>query len=69
MKEKVEQILTKLRTDDKLLEKFQKNPASVIEEYLGVDLPDDQVNQIVEAVKARLQLDKLGSALGGLFRK
>ena len=65
MKEKVEQILTKLRTDDKLLEKFQKNPASVIEEYLGVDLPDDQVNQIVEAVKARLQLDKLGSALGG----
>lgn len=69
MKEKVEQILTKLRTDDKLLEKFQKNPASVMEEYLGVDLPDDQVNQIVEAVKARLQLDKLGSALGGFFQK
>ena len=69
MKEKVELILTKLRTDDKLLEKFQKNPASVIEEYLGVDLPDDQVNQIVEAVKARLQLDKLGSALGGFFQK
>lgn len=69
MKEKVEQVLTKLRTDDKLLEKFQKNPASVIEEYLGVDLPDDQVNQIVEAVKARLQLDKLGSALGGFFKK
>ena len=69
MKEKVEQILTKLRTDDKLLEKFQKNPASVIEEYLGVDLPDDQVNQIVEAVKARLLLDKLGSALGGFFQK
>ena len=69
MKEKVEQVLTKLRTDDKLLEKFQKNPASVIEEYLGVDLPDDQVNQIVEAVKARLQLDKLGSALGGFFQK
>ena len=69
MKEKVEQILTKLRTDDKLLEKFQKNPASVIEEYLGVDLPDDQLNQIVEAVKARLQLDKLGSALGGFFQK
>lgn len=65
MKEKIEQIIAKLRTDDKLLEKFQKNPASVIEEYLGVDLPDDQVNQIVEGVKAKLQLDKLGSALGG----
>lgn len=69
MKEKIEQIIAKLRTDDKLLEKFQKNPASVIEEYLGVDLPDDQVNQIVEGVKAKLQLDKLGNALGGFFKK
>lgn len=69
MKEKIEQIIAKLRTDDKLLEKFQKNPASVIEEYLGVDLPDDQVNQIVEGVKAKLQLDKLGSALGSFFKK
>ena len=69
MKEKIEQIIAKLRTDDKLLEKFQKNPAAVIEEYLGVDLPDDQVNQIVEGVKAKLQLDKLGSALDGFFKK
>lgn len=69
MKEKIEQIIAKLRTDDKLLEKFQKNPAAVIEEYLGVDLPDDQVNQIVEGVKAKLQLDKLGSTLGGFFKK
>ena len=44
---------------------FQKN----LEEYLGVDLPDDQVNKLVEAIKAKVQLDKLGSTLGGLFRK
>ena len=42
---------------------------SVLEEYLGVDLPDDQVNKLVEAIKAKVQLDKLGSTLGGLFRK
>ena len=69
MKEKVEQIVGKLRSDDKLMEKFQKNPAAVIEEYLGVNLPDDQVNQLVEGIKAKIQLDKLGSSIGGLFKK
>ena len=69
LKEKAEQIVAKLRSDEKLMEKFQKNPASVLEEYLGVDLPDDQVNKLVEAIKAKVQLDKLGSTLGGLFQK
>ena len=69
LKEKAEQIVAKLRSDEKLMEKFQKNPASVLEEYLGVDLPDDQVNKLVEAIKAKVQLDKLGSTLGGLFRQ
>ena len=69
IKEKAEQIVAKLRADDKLLEKFQANPAAVIEEYVGVDLPDDQVNALVEGIKAKLTADKLTSALGGLFRK
>lgn len=69
VKGKIEQIVAKLRSDDKLMEKFQKNPASVIEEYLGMDLPDDQVNQVVEGIKAKIQLDKLSGALGGLFKK
>ena len=69
LKEKAEQIVAKLRSDEKLMEKFQKNPASVLEEYLGVDLPDDQVNKLGEAIKAKVPRDKLGSTLGGLFRK
>ena len=46
--------------------KFDKNPASVIEELIGIDLPDDQVNQLVEGIKAKIQLEKVGNALGGL---
>ena len=69
IKEKAEQIVAKLRADDKLLEKFQANPAAVIEEYVGVDLPDDQVNALVEGIKAKLTADKLAGALGGLVRK
>lgn len=69
IKAKVEEIVEKVKSDKKIGEKFQKNPVGVIEELIGVDLPDDQVNQIIDAVKAKLSLDKLGGALGGLFGK
>lgn len=66
IKEKIEEIVEKLKNDDDLLEQFNKNPTKVIEEYVGFDLPDDKVNQLVEGIKAKLKLDKLGDALGGL---
>ena len=66
IKAKINEIVEKLKNDDDLLEQFNKNPAKVIEEYVGIDLPDDKVNQLVEGIKAKIKLDKLGSALGGL---
>lgn len=66
IKEKIEKVVKKLLSDDKLMEKFNKNPAKVIEELLGVDLPDDLVNQIIEGVKAKINLEKVGDALGAL---
>lgn len=69
IKAKIEQAVKKLLSDDQLMKKFEKNPASVIEELIGVDLPDAQVNQIVDGVKAKIKLDKIGGALGGLFGK
>ena len=69
IKAKIEQAAKKLLSDKDLLAKFEKNPTSVIEELIGVDLPDDQVNQLIEGIKAKIKLDKLGGALGGLFGK
>lgn len=72
IKAKIEQITKKLLADKDLMAKFEKNPVSVIEEYVGVDLPDDLVNQLVEGIKAKIKLDKVGDALGalgGLFGK
>ena len=66
IKAKIEEIVKKLTSDKELMSKFDKNPTAVIEELIGIDLPDDQVNQLIEGVKAKLSLDKLGSALGGL---
>jgi len=69
IKAKINEIVEKLKNDEDLLEQFNKNPAKLIEEYVGVDLPDDKVNQLVEGIKAKISLDKLGGALGGLFGK
>ena len=69
IKAKIEEIVEKLKNDDDLLEQFNKDPAKLIEEYVGIDLPDDKVNQLVEGVEAKIKLDKLGGALGGLFGK
>ncbi len=66
IKEKIEQIAKKLMNDKNLMAKFERNPAAVIEEYVGVDLPDDLVNQIIDGIKAKISLDKVSDALGGL---
>jgi hypothetical protein len=69
MKEKVEEVINKVKSDPKLLEGFQKDPVKTVEGIIGVDLPDDQINGVVEAVKAKLNLDNSGLAgkIGGLL--
>ena len=69
IKAKIEEIIKKLTSDKNLMKKFNSNPTAVIEELIGVDLPDDQINAIVDGVKAKISLDKIGGALGGLFGK
>ena len=66
IKAKIEQAAKKLLSDKDLMEKFNKNPASVIEELIGVDLPDELVNQAIDGIKAKIKIDQIGSALGGL---
>lgn len=69
LKKKVEELVGKITSDKDLRAKFDKNPAAVIEKLVGVDLPDEQVNQLVDAIRAKLTLDNVGDLLGGLFGK
>ena len=66
LKEKVEEIVEKIKSDKDIAAKFQQDPVSVVEELLGIDLPNDQINAVVEAIKAKLNLEKVGNLLGGL---
>ena len=64
IKEIVGKLIEIIQDDDKFEARFDANPAKAIEEVVGVDLPDDTVNKIVKAVKAKeIQLDNLDDIL------
>ena len=72
IKEKIEELVEKIQSDKDILAKFRKDPVAVVEKLIGVDLPDDQIEKVADMVKAKLDLDKMGDALGmlgGLFGK
>ena len=66
LKAKIEEIVKKLTTDKTLMARFERNPVSVIEQLIGIDLPDDQVNQLIDGIKAKIKLDQVGDMLGGI---
>jgi uncharacterized protein YpuA (DUF1002 family) len=69
IKEQITTAVEKITKDDKLQEQFKKEPVKTVEQVLGVDLPDDTVNKIVDGVKAKISVDKAGDLLGALKKK
>lgn len=76
IKEKVEEIVEKVKDDKDFKEEFLKNPVKALERILGVDLPDEQMKALAEGVKAKLNPDSakgvihdIEEKLGGLFHK
>ena len=68
----IKQVLEALNNNESLVKEFLADPAKVLESKLGIDLPNDQVNAVVEGVKAKLKLDDAASVLNavqGLFGK
>ena len=69
IKAKVEEIVAKVKDDPKMQERFKSEPVKVVEEVAGVDLPEDQIDNVVSAVKAKINVDDITSKIGGLFGK
>jgi hypothetical protein len=72
IKEKIEEIVKKIKADPKLMSEFKSEPVKTIEKLIGVDLPDDAIEKVVDGVKAKMSMDKLSGAadkLKGLFKK
>ena len=69
IKAKIEEIVNKIKNDSEFKGKFTSDPVKAVESVVGVDLPDDQINGIIEGVKAKLNLGGIADKLGGLFGK
>lgn len=68
----ISDVLAKLKVDDSLKASFLKDPIATLEKTLGIDLPDEQIKQVVNGIKEKLGGDAVGGILDkvkGLFGK
>lgn len=61
----ISDVLAKLKVDDGLKAAFLKDPIATLEKTLGVDLPDEQIKQVIDGIKNKLG----GDAVGGILDK
>ncbi len=69
IKAKIEELVNKIKNDKDLLANFKKDPVATVEKLIGVDLPNDQIEKLVDGIKAKISLDDLGDKLGALGGK
>lgn len=50
IKEKISELVDKIKEDDKLKEQFAKEPVKTVEKLIGVDLPDDKLEAVLSRV-------------------
>ncbi len=72
VEELVEKAVSALKGDNNLLDAFKEEPIKTIEKLLNVDLPDEILEKIADAVKAKINIDDAKALFGkvkGLFDK
>lgn len=67
IKAKIDEVVNKVKSDDAFADKFKSEPVKAVEDVVGVDLPDDVINNVVEGVKAKINVGGITDKLGGLF--
>ncbi len=66
MKEKIELIIEEIKNNPNIKEEFEKDPVKVVEKFIGVDLPDDMVEKVIDGVKTKLTVDNVSKIAGAL---
>ena len=67
IKAKIDEVVAKIQSDPSIAEEFKTNPVGAVEKVLGIDLPDDIINNVIAGVKAKLGVSNIADAIGGLF--
>jgi len=72
IKKMAEELIEKIKKDPQMLANFKKEPVKTIEKLIGIDLPDEQLENVADLVKAKLAVDDIADVAGklkGLFGK
>ena len=65
--DKVNDLVEAITKNEKLMEQFKKDPAKVVKGLLDkTELDDMLVEKLVQAIKAKIDIDKAANLLGGL---
>ena len=51
-------VVARLTSNPDLIKSFISNPVQLLEKTFGIDLPDDQINKVIEGVKGQIDLSK-----------
>lgn len=65
----ISDVLAKLQGNDDLIAKFTKDPVKTLEGLLNIDLPDEQINAVIEGIKSKLNLDDAAQKATGFLAK
>ena len=65
----IKNIVNKIKNDKNFEKEFKNNPVKAVGGILGVDLPDDKIMQIVDAIKAKISADDVKDKIGDIFGK
>ena len=69
IKAKIEEIVNKIKSDKSFADEFKTDPVKAVENVIGVDLPDDQINKVIDGIKAKISVDGVKDKVGGLLGK
>ena len=72
IKATIEKAVAAIVGDNSKVEAFKKDPVGTVKSVIGSAAPNDVINQVVNAVKAKLAGNSVSGAIGkigGLFGK
>ena len=67
IKEKIEELVNKVKNDKDFGDDFKKDPVKAVESVIGIDLPDEQIEKVIDGVKSKIKLDDIGDKIGDIF--
>lgn len=63
IKQIITQVVEKLTSDETLKNQFLSDPIKTVEKLTGIDLPDEQIQPVIDGIKAKLNLEDAGGLL------